>query len=95
MNQKPIIWKVSNKERADYIRAATLDEAKQIFDSRHYYPATTFQPCEETNVQAVYFTDSSDPAFFKGTKAQARAGGQLYIRQWQLTGVTIDRIETI
>ena len=90
-----MIWKVRNKYRTEYIRANSLDEAKQIFDSRNDSPAVEFQPTEEKQVHAVYFSNDSNPAWFRGTKADARAGAKLYIKQWQLTGVTIDRIETI
>ena len=89
-----ILWRVSDgKFKTRYIRANNLDEAKRIFDENSYNPAVEFQPTEET-IHAVYFSDNlNDPAYFKGTKAQARKGGNLYIRQWNLDA-KIDRIET-
>lgn len=88
-----ILWRVSDgKFKTDYIRADSLDEAKEIFNKKHYYEAVEFQPTTE-KVYAVYFSDSpGDPAFFKGTKKDAEQGAKLYIRQWQLDAF-IDRIE--
>ncbi len=92
---KMILWRVSdNKYKTEYIRANTLDEAKQIFNVRNTNPAVEFQPTDET-IQAVYFSDyPNDPAFFEGTKTEARKKGNLYIRQWQLKA-KIDRIITM
>jgi hypothetical protein len=89
------LWKVSDgKYTTDYIRANSMDEAKVIFDKKHYNPAIEFQVTDET-IHAVYFTDNpSSPAWFKGTKTEAIKGGKLYIRQWQLDA-TIDRVVTV
>jgi hypothetical protein len=90
-----ILWRVSDeKYKTRFIRAENLNEAKRIFDADSYTSAVTIEPTEEI-IQAVYFTDNpNDPAYFKGTKAKARKGGNLYIRQWQLDA-KIDRIETM
>jgi hypothetical protein len=90
-----ILWRVTDRKyKTEYIRANNLDEAKAIFDKRNYNPGVEFEPIDET-IQAVYFSDNLfDPAFFRGTKAQARKGGNLYIKQWGLDAV-IDRIETM
>ena len=90
-----ILWRVTDgKNKTEYIRANNLDEAKEIFDNRNYNPAIEFQPTDE-KIHAVYFTDApGDPAYFKGTKTEARRGARQYIRQWQLDAV-IDRIETL
>lgn len=91
--QEKILWRVSDgKYTTDYIRANSLDEAKEIFDKRHYNKAIEFQPTGET-VWAVYFTDNPySAAYFKGTKTEVTKGARLYIRQWQLDA-SIDRIE--
>lgn len=93
--QKEILWRVSDgKFTIDYIRAGSLDEAKEIFDAKHYNPAVEFQPTTDT-IHAVYFSDSpGSPAFFKGTKADAIKGARLYKRQWQSAAV-IDRVVRI
>lgn len=91
-----ILWRVTDGERmiTDYIRSNNMDEAGGIFKEKHNRSAVEFQPTDE-KIQAVYFTDApSYPAFFKGTKTEARKSGNLYIRQWQLNA-QIDRIETI
>jgi len=90
-----ICWRVSDgKFKTRYIRANNLDDAKRIFDANSYNPAVIFQPTEET-IQAAYFTDNlNDPSYFKGNKTEARKGGNLYIRQWNLDA-KIDRIETV
>lgn len=90
-----ILWRVTDgKYTTDYIRANNLDEAKRIFDAKHYNAAVEFQPTDET-IQAVYFTDNPfDPAFFKGSITQARKCANQYIRQWQLDA-QIDRIVTM
>ena len=88
------IWKVSDgKYNKEYIRAGSLDEAKTIFDSTHYSPGVEFQVIDHA-VHAVYFSDGTEPAYFKGTVTDARRGGNLYIRQWGLDA-KIDRIITI
>lgn len=88
------IWRVSDgKYEKAYIRAGSLDEAKAVFDASHYRPGVEFQEIDHA-IHAVYFTDGCDPAYFKGTVADARKGGNLYIRQWQLDA-KIDRIVTI
>ncbi len=89
------LWRVSDgKLKTEYIRANSLDEAKEIFDARNYNPAIEFQPTDET-IHAVYFTDSpNDPAYFKGTRTEAVKGGNLYIRQWGLNA-SIDRVITL
>jgi hypothetical protein len=89
------LWRVKDgKYKTEYIRANSMDEAKVIFDARNYNPAVEFQITED-KIQAVYFTDNpSSPAYFKGTVIEAKKGGNLYIRQWQLNA-SIDRIETI
>jgi len=93
------VYKVSNGItgffQTDYIRAENMDEAKKIFDAKypHGDKALAFQSVDHP-VQAVYFSDSTYPAFFKGSKTDARNGGNLYIRQWQLDA-KIEKIETI
>lgn len=90
-----ILWRVTDgKFKTEYIRANTLDEAGKIFNAKNYNKAVEFQPTDE-KIQAVYFTDSpAEPAYFKGSKTEARKGGNLYIRQWGLDA-KIDRIETM
>lgn len=90
-----ILWRVSDgKNRTRYIRANNLDEAKRIFDEDSYNPGIEFQPIDD-KIQAVYFTDNPfDPAYFKGTKSEARKSANLYIRQWQLDA-QIDKIVTM
>lgn len=90
-----ILWKVSDgKYKTEFIRANNLDEAKRIFDARNNNPGIQFQPIDK-QIQAVYFTDNPfDPAYFEGTKTQARKSGNLYIRQWQLDA-QIDKIITM
>ena len=88
------VWRVSDGECfTDYIRANSLDDAKTIFDARHYNKGVEFQVIDET-IHAVYFSDSNNPAYFKGTKADALNGGKVYVRRWGLDA-KIDRIITI
>lgn len=89
-----MLWKIEGKNKADYIRADSLDIAKKIFDEKHGIDGVSFQVIDHP-VHAVYFDDFSSPAYFKGTKTDARKGGNLYIKQWGLHGVKIDRIETL
>ena len=89
------LWKVSNGTLTDYIRSESLDDSKKIFDEKYPYDkkAVSFQVVDYS-VNAVYFSDSTYPAYFKGTKTEARQGARLYIKQWQLNA-TIERIETL
>jgi len=93
-----VIWKVSDSASwtggVDYIRAESLDEAKEIYSERHKWNhADTFQPVEDKEkIFAVYFSDEpGSPAFFRGALTKVKAAAHLYIRQWQLDAV-IDRI---
>ena len=93
-----MIWKVSDSSTkiggVDFIRADSLDEAREIYCGRHHYNyPDIFQPCEDNEkIFAVYLSDSpGSPAFFKGTKAEVKRSANLYIRQWQLDAV-VDKI---
>ena len=87
-----LLWRVSDgKYRTDFIRADNLDEAKKIFDNTYSEKSVEFQVMDKP-IFAVYFSDGCNPAFFKGTKAEATKSAKLYIRQWQLDA-TIERIE--
>ncbi len=88
-----MLWKVSDGKITDYIRSSDLESAKIIFQEKHGDNAVLALP-EHNRIQAVYFEDSYYPCYFKGTKTDARKGGQLYIRQWGL-GTKISKIETI
>ena len=80
------IWRVKNNDHTDYIRAESLDKAAVEFYARHGEKATEFQIIDH-RVFAVYFSGSSYPAYFKGTKKEAIAGARLYIKQWQLNEI--------
>lgn len=56
---------------------------------------------EGKKIYAVYisdsdfYTDTSAAFFYCKNKTEARANGQLYIRQWQLTGEKIREIREV
>lgn len=87
------VYRVTNDGReAAYIRAESAPAAMAEYNEKHYKPATAAEPVQvDGNIYAVYFTDSGEPAYFKGTKADATRGARLYIKQWQLRA-EIDKI---
>ena len=87
------IWRIANNTYTDYIRAESLDKAGEEFYARHGKTATEYQVIDH-RVFAVYFSGGGSPAYFKGTKKDALAGGRLYIRQWQLNE-TISSVQEI
>ena len=87
------IWRVENNDYTDYIRAESLDKAGEEFYTRHGKQAVKYQVIDH-RVFAVYFSGGGSPAYFKGTKKDALAGGRLYIRQWQLDE-TISSVQEI
>lgn len=77
------IWRVKNNDYTDYIHAESADDAGAKFFNKHGKKATEYQVIDH-KVFAVFFSGGGSPAYFKGTKKDALAGGRLYIRQWQL-----------
>ena len=90
------VYRVTNDGREPaYIRAESERAAKAEYNKIHYTLATAAEPVQvDGNIYAVYFTDSGEPVYFKGTKADAIRGARLYIKQWQLRA-SIDRIVKI
>ena len=87
------IWRVENNACTDYIRAGSLDKAGEEFYARHGEQGVKYQVIDH-RVFAVYFSGGGSPAYFKGPKEDALAGGRLYIIQWQLDE-TISSIQEI
>lgn len=88
------IWRVTNKEYCtDYIRAESADDACSKFFDKHGKKAVEYQVIDH-KVFAIFFSGGGSPAYFKGTKEDALAGGRLYIRQWDLNE-TISSIQEI
>ena len=87
------IWRVKNNAYTDYIRAGSLDKAAAEFYARHGDSGVEYQVIDH-RVFAVYFSGGGSPAYFKGSKEDALAGGRLYIKQWQLDE-TISSVQEI
>lgn len=94
--QNKNLYKVSDESiTTRYIRAENPEEAKKIFESENSWRKAKSITLTDKKIQAIYFTDNPyDPAYFIGSKTQARRGGMQYIRQWGLDA-TIARIETV
>ena len=88
-----MIWRVKNNDWTEFIRAESLDKAGEEFYAKYGKKATEYQVIDH-RVFAVYFSGGGSPAYFKGTKKDALAGGRLYIRQWQLDE-TISSVQEI
>lgn len=90
------IWKITNGKSVEYYRGAQESAIKQ-FEDKHGSDTKIIAAEDNRTIQAVFLSDYPNmPLYcFSKTQAAARKIAEQYIRQWELSGVKVERIETI